>query len=74
MKENQTDSLQLSHIEISHFLSNSNDSMLTNQVSEELSNPEKPTFSIKNEAQFEPCSGWLISFWNRLLIFIFYQV
>ena len=74
MKENQTDSLQLSHIELSHFLSNSNSSTLTNQVSEKLSNPEGPTFSDENGAQFEPCSDWLISFWNRLLIFIFYQV
>ena len=74
MKENQTDSFQLSHIELSHFLSNSNNSTLTNQVSNKLPNPEGPTFSDNNGAQFEPCSNWLISFWNRLLIFIFYQV
>ena len=68
---NKTDLLQPS--DDNHMFSNVKRSTQVNDVFGKL-NSNDTTFSQAEELQFEPCSDWLISFWNRLLIFIFYQV
>jgi len=68
---NKTNLLQTS--DDNHILSNVKRSTQVKDVFEKL-NSNNNTLSRGEELQFEPCSDWLISFWNRLLIFIFYQV
>ena len=70
--ENETYLLQTS---LNDSISNiENQTTPMDDILQHAMHPKNSTTPQIEEIRFEPCSDWLVSFWNRLLLFIFYQV